>query len=217
MMRFAIGGIALLGLAACTPPVPDSGATAGVGFGDYQNYSTAREAELTGTAQQPTNVQLPPVDTSAAVAAATPPATATAAAPVATTPTGNAGISDEQDFDAVSSRESIESDRERLAQQRANYQVIEPTALPTREGGGINVVEYALSTTNAVGQAIYRRSNPLRNSVFLRNCTKYPSSDQAQEAFLKAGGPKRDRLNIDPDGDGFACYWDPTPFRNVSR
>jgi hypothetical protein len=30
---------------------------------------------------------------------------------------------------------------------------------------------------------------------------------------LSNGGPERDRLGLDPDGDGFACYWDPTPFR----
>ena len=39
------------------------------------------------------------------------------------------------------------------------------------------------------------------------------SDAAAQEAFLKAGGPERDRYGLDPDGDGFACRWDPTPFR----
>ena len=34
-----------------------------------------------------------------------------------------------------------------------------------------------------------------------------------QEAFLDAGGPKRDPHALDPDGDGFACAWDPRPFR----
>jgi hypothetical protein len=47
----------------------------------------------------------------------------------------------------------------------------------------------------------------------LRNCAKYVSNAAAQEAFLKAGGPERDRYGLDPDGDGFACRWDPTPFR----
>ena len=129
--------------------------------------------------------------------------------------TNNPGISDEQDFSAVSSRESIESDAARLAAQREQYQVIEPTAVPSRSGaGGPNIVEYALSTSNVPGQAIYRRS-ALRLSDYNRNCVKYASSDLAQEAFLKAGGPEKDRLNLDPDGDGFACQWDPTPFRTA--
>ena len=42
----------------------------------------------------------------------------------------NPAISDEQDFSAVSSRESIESDAERRAAQAAARQQIEPTALP---------------------------------------------------------------------------------------
>jgi len=60
---------------------------------------------------------------------------------------------------------------------------------------------------------LYSRSTILAQSRFNKNCAKYASSDQAQLAFLKAGGPQRDGLGLDPDGDGFACYWDPAPFR----
>ena len=41
-------------------------------------------------------------------------------------------ISDEQDFEAVSSRETIESDRDRLRRQREALQVVEPEDLPAR-------------------------------------------------------------------------------------
>ena len=30
---------------------------------------------------------------------------------------------------------------------------------------------------------------------------------------LPCGGPERDPRGLDPDGDGFACDWDPAPFR----
>ncbi len=30
-----------------------------------------------------------------------------------------------------------------------------------------------------------------------------------------AGGPERDQFGIDPDGDGYACRWDPSPFRKA--
>src|SRR5690606_21855215 len=127
-------------------------------------------------------------------------------------------ISDEQDFGAVSGRQSIESDAERLARQRAAYEVVQPTAVPTRPSGtGPNIVAYALSTTNAVGQKIYSRSGFNADSKFLRACASYTSSDRAQQDFLANGGPQKDSKGVDPDGDGFACYWDPTPFRKVAR
>ena len=45
-------------------------------------------------------------------------------------------------------------------------------------------------------------------------CARYPTDAAAQEAFLKAGGPQRDSKKLDPDGDGFACGFDPTPFQS---
>ena len=124
----------------------------------------------------------------------------------------NTGISDEQDFSAVSSRETIESDKERLARNRAQYQVIQPTAIPERTATGANIVEFALATTHNPGTQMYTRS-ALRLTDPLVACARYGSPDLAQQAFLESGGPKRDRKGLDPDGDGFACDWDPRPFR----
>ena len=189
-MKFYVPAIVLLSLTACGPQVPESG----VGFENYTTYQkkqAAKEAELRGT--KPT-------------------------AQTATPTPRKTGISDEQDFDAVSGRESIESDKERLAKQRAQYVVIEPTDVPTgRSGKGATVVEFALSTTNNVGQSVYSRSKIFAQSRFVRNCLKYPSPDLAQAEFLQSGGPKKDRKGLDPDGDGFACSWDPEPFRNAKK
>ncbi len=124
----------------------------------------------------------------------------------------NTGISDEQDFSAVSSRETIESDKERLARNRAQYQVVQPTAVPQRTETGPNIVEFALATTHAPGTQMYSRS-ALRLTDPMVACARFASPDLAQQAFLEAGGPKRDRKGLDPDGDGFACSWDPRPFR----
>ncbi|APG47564.1 hypothetical protein [Phaeobacter porticola] len=127
---------------------------------------------------------------------------------------GNPGISDENDFDAVASRQSIESDAERLARQRSQYQVVNPTAVPTRSGSqDPNIVRYALSTSNPRGQRIYSRSGINLAARSSRNCAGYASPELAQIAFLEAGGPKRDRKALDPDGDGYACGWDPAPYR----
>jgi hypothetical protein len=127
----------------------------------------------------------------------------------------NTGISDEQDFNAVSQRETIESDAQRIARNRAQYVVVEPTALPERTGDtGPNIVEYAISTRNQVGEQVYRRSS-VRLGSYEAACRRYKSPDLAQEAFLKSGGPNRDPKGLDPDGDGFACAWDPRPFRTA--
>lgn len=122
-------------------------------------------------------------------------------------------VSDEQDFQAVTQRETIESDKARIERNRAQYQVDQPTALPQRVGGDApNIVQFAISTNHPKGTQMYKRGG-LRLNSYNAACAKFPSPDLAQEAFLAAGGPDRDRKGLDPDGDGYACAWDPTPFR----
>ncbi len=125
------------------------------------------------------------------------------------------GISDEQDFAAVSSRETIESDAERIARNRAQYVVVQPKDLPVRPGDtGPNIVEFALATTHAPGVQMYERRSLVKKDVNVA-CAKFASPDLAQAEFLAKGGPDRDRMGLDPDGDGFACGWDPRPFRTA--
>lgn len=125
------------------------------------------------------------------------------------------GVSDEQDFEAVAARETIESDRARIDRNRALYQIDQPGALPQRTGSvGPSIVEYALATQHPVGVKLFQRS-PIRLKRIEVTCAPYANADLAQEAFLAAGGPNRDRLGMDPDGDGYACGWDPSPYRAV--
>ncbi len=215
-------------VAGCTTPEPDH--QPGVGFGNYADYEAERQrrnAELRGESLPPRISSEVPAPASTELSTEELLQSAEAAvggeAPTQESPRligqpDNAGISDEQDFSAVSGRETIESDAERIAANRANYEVIAPTAVPTRTGsGGPNLVEFALQTNNAVGEQVHSRTNLLAGSRYERNCAKYASPDLAQMAFLRAGGPQRDRMGIDPDGDGYACHWDPTAFRNVNR
>ena len=234
-MRVQIVVMAALGLAACAPTTPDSGA----GFQDYNSYIRQNGT----TSAQPAAPAAQPGFSTEGAAAAIDRANGTAAASATPTyvppqqpatgvrPRGNAPttiqedtgempnvpktISDENDFGAVSARETIESDKARIERNKAQYTVDQPTALPTRPGDeGPNIVQYALSATNNVGEPIYKRSGlGLTNSD--RACAKYPSPDLAQQAVLEAGGPERDRKGLDPDGDGFACSWDPRPFRTA--
>lgn len=221
------------------PPV-DAGR--GVGFDTYDSYETARiarERDLRGLDGVPPAPVTPGSTNSSRVisegelaaaglpfgAGGTQPATddvtgapvtpgsINTSRPLTPADVTNPRISDEQDFGAVSSRETIESDAARLERQRQAYQVIEPTAVPTRRGAaGPNIVAFALETDNAVGEPVHSRRGGNRNR-FLRACAKFPSPDLAQKAFLEDGGPADDRLGVDPDGDGFACGWNPAPFR----
>ena len=90
---------------------------------------------------------------------------------------------------------------------------IAPSAVPKRPSStGPNIVAYALSTTNQPGQSLYRRGLASQSRA-VRACARFSSPDLAQQAFLEGGGPERDRRGLDPDGDGFACEWDPRPYR----
>jgi len=138
-----------------------------------------------------------------------------AAAPIPAAPViGSPRISDENDFSAVASRETIESDRARIEANAAQYQQVQPTALPTRTETGPNIVEYAINARNPLGQQAYTRTG-LHLSNYEKNCARFPSQDLAQMEFLRRGGPQRDTGNLDPDGDGYACRWDPTPFQKA--
>ncbi len=242
--RLMILGAGIFALSACSSGVPDSGAGVGFNdYAQYEVERAQREAALTGTstgaplgagqaaplaAAQPVATNAIPSSQLAAAGIGTGGTTAPLpAAPVTTTglieaTPGNAapalvnnpGISDEQDFAAVSGRETIESDAARRARNAANYEQVNATAVPNRDGNeGPNIVDFAVNAPNAKGQEWYSRSTLSGQNRFQRNCAKYRSPDEAQRDFLANGGPDRDRQGIDPDGDGFACGWDPAPFR----
>lgn len=98
-----------------------------------------------------------------------------------------------------------------LAEARSKLVVVEPGPLPPHPEG-VNIALFASQTTNAVGQSIYPRSVGARVGS-VGNCGRFRDADAAQRAFLSGGGPERDRYGVDPDGDGFACKWNPAPYR----
>lgn len=231
----------LAALAACAPQIPAS--NPGVGFDNSLDAQARREAALaqgnirvpqtyrppTGGAAIPGSPEATAAETTR-ILAETRPAPDGAAlnsgveplqaspsnpAPGAATPLG---ISDENDFDAVAERQTIQSDAARIAQNRAQYEVVQPEALPTRTNDDQpNIVAFALQTTHPVGSRVYARAGLNGAAKAARNCAAYPSPDQAQIDFLAQGGPARDRRGLDPDGDGYACGWDPTPFRKAAE
>ncbi|SDY63499.1 hypothetical protein SAMN05444004_102197 [Jannaschia faecimaris] len=128
----------------------------------------------------------------------------------------NPTISSEQDFAAVSAQRDIEADAERLRAARQQYQLVTPTELQRPDSTGPNIFAYALGPAKPVGtQGAYRRGLRASENRAAANCQNYRSDDIAQEDFLASGGPERDRLGIDPDGDGNACGWDPAVVRRL--
>lgn len=242
MRSVAISGLVVAALAACAPAVPDSGVgfddyQAYLRAREAQLSGSAPAPAPAAPLPPPAGFDparvgaaIDAAESGTAVAAADPPAydpndpnrprgnAPLTIAPqsgemVHAVPPAGPAISDEQDFAAVAARETIESDAARRARQAAQYTVVPPTPLPERsDKDRPNIVAYALATTNDPGQPLYRRSS-IRFADPAVACARYNSSDLAQEAFLAHGGPERDSRGLDPDGDGFACDWDPRPFR----
>ncbi|MEL6523311.1 MAG: hypothetical protein AAFQ66_20225 [Pseudomonadota bacterium] len=128
-----------------------------------------------------------------------------ASAPQAITPASPSVLSGGQQVTSLSAPSSTV--------ERTPVEQVAVAPVPTRRSDGApNIVDFALQTSHDVGQPVYRRTfgSGARAS---RVCGRYASPDLAQEAFLSGGGPERDRRGMDPDGDGFACGWDPRPFR----
>jgi hypothetical protein len=225
-MRSSVPLLMLGLLAACGEPAylqPQSG------FGAGATGYTAASPYAAVPAQVPATEAIPSSEINSALfGTASPPAgaaSAPAVAPVLNQPATGAvaiapgaqvptvGVSDEQDFSAVSSRETIESDKARIEANKAKYQQIAPAALPERTAETVSpVVTYVLSATNRLGEPIYER-RAYRAGAHEAACQRFATGEAAQQAFLAAGGPSRDRKKLDPDGDGYACDFDPTPFQ----
>ncbi len=139
-------------------------------------------------------------------------------APAPTLDRDNPTISSEQDFAAVSARRDIEADAARLEAARQQYQLVTPTELQRPGETGPNIFAYALGPARPVGTTgAYGRRIGASEGRAARNCQQFTSADIAQEKFLGAGGPDRDSLGVDPDGDGNACAWDPAVVRDLVR
>lgn len=223
---------ALATLSACAgfdTPTTYAAMSSGVGFGDYQQHlrsrdaargadvpysippETARPAGTTTPADSGAPLALPP--------AAQGQTSGTGAEPVAGSNGGEAAAQPDGLADSTNFQPMPFGSRPEGAEiaPTGTTEIVRVEAVPQGQGSGPNVMAYALQTRHAVGAQMYRRTNPLRWSRWERNCLQYASQDLAQEAFLAAGGPERDPNHLDPDGDGFACWWDPEPLRRMAR
>ncbi len=103
----------------------------------------------------------------------------------------------------------------KLADARENRVVVNPDELQEIEIDlETNIAVYARTTENVRGKKSYNRLKRKKNG--LDPCMRFIVKDDAQRYFLARGGPKKDLFGLDPDGDGFACDWDPEPFTKVT-
>ena len=93
--------------------------------------------------------------------------------------------------------------------------VVQPGPLPNRVEG-VNIALFAKQTDQRGGRAGLSTARPAARVAGVGNCGRFRDADAAQRAFLAGGGPESDRYGIDPDGDGFACRWDPAPYRALN-
>lgn len=219
-MRKAVGFVLTgLVLAACEPSVPNS--AAGVGFGAYPG-SQPRDGALQGA---PLSATTPPAGSTAALDAAAAKTTQgtigadAIAALRATAPSspGPAPVNPATgEYIGVNGQPRAPGQPMDAMSHFGTTRPAPVTDMTTQGAAGPNLAAYALAATNSLGQKVYAR-NGFKMTSTEKACAKFVSSDLAQRAFLEKGGPVQDPGNLDPDGDGFACAWDPRPFQAARK
>ena len=117
------------------------------------------------------------------------------------------------------SQEQQKIEREQAAKRRkelkAGRVILEANPKEKIKRQSINLALFARSVSNKLGEKIYYRN--FISSDAGSGCKKFSDKNAAQIFFLENGGPKNDFHNIDDDGDGFACSWDPAVYRKIER
>ncbi len=116
------------------------------------------------------------------------------------------------------SQEQQKVEREKAAKRReelkAGRVVLEVNNKEKITIKSVNLAVFARSVTNNVGEKIYYRN--FLSTYNNTSCKKFSNKNAAQIFFLENGGPKNDYHNLDVDGDGFACKWDPSIYRKIN-
>lgn len=159
----------------------------------YGNYLRAREAALTGK-------QAPP----RVIPVARPFNGPTAAEIAGPSPVQIL----ERETTVAAARSGVTTDRTLGALDRKGAPAVD-TAPPvhyriTRPAPGAATVVAPATVVAAPLAGRWPRDGSVRG-----NCAAWPSPEAAQQAFAAQGGPQRDPLGLDPDGDGRVCGWTP--------
>ena len=117
------------------------------------------------------------------------------------------------------SQEQQKVEREQAAMRReelkAGRVVLEANHKEKIKRQSVNLAVFARSVSNKLGEKIYYRNFIISGTG--SGCKKFSNKNAAQIFFLENGGPKNDFHDMDADGDGFACKWDPAIYRTIER
>ena len=114
---------------------------------------------------------------------------------------------EQQNIEKEKAKESLLKAREKrtIIQPKINHELTKTSE--------VNIVLFARQTKNEIGDKLYNRILAKRKNQ--TSCLRFVTQDDAQRFFLEKNGPEKDHWNLDPDGDGFACDWDPEPYRSL--
>ena len=124
------------------------------------------------------------------------------------------GVLDLSQFSIEQQKVEREQAAKRLEELKAGRVVLEINSKEKVRTKSINLAVFARSASNEVGEKIYYRN--FLSTDDNSSCKKFSNKNAAQIFFLENGGPKNDYHNIDVDGDGFACKWDPSIYRKIN-
>ena len=193
-------------------------ATARVEIARPLHIATAGEGQSVAAETRRVIQQTRPATATAPVQTAAAPNTAIVEVQSASTATASGSrLSREQDFESVTAARSIEEDAARIQSARQQFEMVPPVDLQRGDQIGPNIIQYALNQAQPVGTSAYRRAPFTSQRRYAEKCAQYRTPDVAQEEFLSVGGPQKDRLGLDPDGDGNACGWNPAVYRSLVR
>ena len=114
---------------------------------------------------------------------------------------------EQQNIEKAQAKESL------LEARKKRVVILSNPEEPLAHNLTINIAVYARLTTNSIGERIYNRAKVKKKK--LDSCLRFASDDDAQRFFLLKNGPGMDFWNLDQDGDGFACSWDPDRYRQI--
>ena len=123
------------------------------------------------------------------------------------------GILDLSQFSQEQQKIEREEAAKVLEELRAGRVILEADDQEKIKIEPVNLAVFARSVSNDVGEKLYYRNFLGTNTN--TGCKKFSNKNEAQIFFLQNGGPKHDFHNIDVDGDGFACEWDPAIYRKI--
>ena len=125
------------------------------------------------------------------------------------------GILDLSQFSQEQQKVEREQAAKRREELKAGRVILEANHKEKIKRQSVNLAVFARSVSNKLGEKIHYRN--FISSGAGSGCEKFSNKNAAQIFFLKNGGPKNDFHNIDADGDGFACKWDPAIYKTIER